>query len=108
MEQTPISPATGKDDQPTLYKPEFEHDACGIGALASIKGERSHQILDDALSVLVNLEHRGGVGSSATPVTRGHSLPGPPPILPQGGTEVRASPARRGRLRRGDGLFAAR
>ena len=54
--------ATGKDDQPTLYKPEFEHDACGIGALASIKGERSHQILDDALSVLVNLEHRGGVG----------------------------------------------
>lgn len=37
MEQTPISPATGKDDQPTLYKPEFEHDACGIGALASIK-----------------------------------------------------------------------
>ena len=58
----PISPATGKDDQPTLYKPEFEHDACGIGALASIKGERSHQILDDALSVLVNLEHRGGVG----------------------------------------------
>ena len=62
MEQTPISPATGKDDQPTLYKPEFEHDACGIGALASIKGERSHQILDDALSVLVNLEHRGGVG----------------------------------------------
>lgn len=69
MEQTPISPATGKDDQPTLYKPEFEHDACGIGALASIKGERSHQILDDALSVLVNLEHRGGVGSSATPVT---------------------------------------
>ena len=62
MEQTPISPATGKDDQPALYKPEFEHDACGIGALASIKGERSHQILDDALSVLVNLEHRGGVG----------------------------------------------
>lgn len=47
---------------PTLYRPEFEHDACGIGALASINGTKSHQILDDALSVLVNLEHRGGVG----------------------------------------------
>ena len=45
-----------------LYRPEFDHDACGIGALANIKGERSHQILDDALSVLVNLEHRGGKG----------------------------------------------
>lgn len=45
-----------------LWRPEFEHDACGIGALANITGERSHQILDDALSVLVNLEHRGGTG----------------------------------------------
>lgn len=47
---------------PTLYRSEFEHDACGIGALAHLKGVRSHQIIDDALSVLVNLEHRGGVG----------------------------------------------
>ena len=46
----------------TLYRPEFEHDACGIGALATIDGTRSHQILDDALSLLVNLEHRGGTG----------------------------------------------
>ena len=46
----------------TLYRPEFEHDACGIGALAALDGVRSHQILDDALSVLVNLEHRGGTG----------------------------------------------
>ena len=46
----------------SLYRPEFEHDACGIGALANINGVKSHQILDDALSVLVNLEHRGGTG----------------------------------------------
>lgn len=45
-----------------LYRSEFEHDACGIGALAHLKGKRSHQMVDDALSVLVNLEHRGGVG----------------------------------------------
>ena len=46
----------------TLYRPQFEHDACGIGALAHLKGERSHRMVDDALSVLVNLEHRGGRG----------------------------------------------
>ena len=45
-----------------LYRPQFEHDACGIGALAHMQGKRSHQMLDDALSVLVNLEHRGGIG----------------------------------------------
>ena len=45
-----------------LYRPQFEHDACGIGALAHLGGEKSHQMIDDALSVLVNLEHRGGVG----------------------------------------------
>ncbi len=45
-----------------LYRSEFEHDACGIGALAHLKGRKSHQMIDDALSVLVNLEHRGGVG----------------------------------------------
>ena len=53
--------APGRDSA-TLYRPEFEHDACGIGAIASITGERSHRVLDDALSLLVNLEHRGGTG----------------------------------------------
>ena len=38
--------------QQGLYRPEFDHDACGIGALADINGERHHQILDDALSIL--------------------------------------------------------
>ena len=45
-----------------LYRPSYEHDACGIGAIAQLKGVRSHQTLDNALSVLVNLEHRGGKG----------------------------------------------
>ncbi|MDO4537585.1 MAG: glutamate synthase large subunit [Coriobacteriales bacterium] len=45
-----------------LYRPAFEHDACGIGALAQLKGVRSHSMVDDALSVLLNLEHRGGKG----------------------------------------------
>ena len=58
-------PARTADGMPAaygLYRPEFEHDACGIGAIANLKGTRSHQVLDDALSVLVNLEHRGGTG----------------------------------------------
>ncbi|WP_238886738.1 glutamate synthase large subunit [Clostridium sp. YIM B02551] len=46
-----------------LYSPSFEHDACGIGAVANIKGEKSHKVLQDALNILVNLEHRGGIGA---------------------------------------------
>jgi glutamate synthase (ferredoxin) len=46
-----------------LYDPRFEHDACGIGFVVSIKGEKSNQILRQALSALRNLSHRGGLGS---------------------------------------------
>ena len=45
-----------------LYDPQFEHDNCGIGFLAHMKGKKSHQIITDALHVLRNLEHRGGQG----------------------------------------------
>src|SRR6195952_2882136 len=45
-----------------LYSPEFERDACGIGFVANIKGNKSHQIVSDALTVLENMEHRGACG----------------------------------------------
>src|SRR5688572_2711035 len=45
-----------------LYHPSFEHDACGIGFVANIKGGKSHQIISDALTVLENMEHRGACG----------------------------------------------
>ncbi|THG90114.1 glutamate synthase [Alkalihalobacillus alcalophilus ATCC 27647 = CGMCC 1.3604] len=45
-----------------LYDPQFEHDNCGIGFLAHMKGKKSHQVVDDALHILRNLEHRGGQG----------------------------------------------
>ena len=45
-----------------LYDPSFEHDACGIGFVASIKGSKSHQHISDALTVLENMEHRGACG----------------------------------------------
>ncbi len=45
-----------------LYDPTFEHDACGIGFVVNIKGEKSHQIVEQALTVLKNLDHRGACG----------------------------------------------
>jgi glutamate synthase (NADPH/NADH) large chain len=45
-----------------LYRPEFEHDACGIGFVANLKGNKNHQIVSDALTILENMEHRGACG----------------------------------------------
>ena len=49
--------------QKGLYSPEQEHDACGVGVVADIKGRRSHQIIEEGLQVLINLGHRGAAGS---------------------------------------------
>ncbi|MGB5709278.1 MAG: glutamate synthase large subunit, partial [Arenicellales bacterium] len=46
-----------------LYDPRFEHDACGVGFIASIKGQKSHGIVADGLKILDNLTHRGAVGA---------------------------------------------
>ena len=46
-----------------LYDPAFEKDACGVGFVASIKGEKTHDIVKKGIQVLVNLTHRGAVGS---------------------------------------------
>lgn len=46
-----------------LYDPWFEHDACGIGFVANIKGNKSNTILQQALTVLINLDHRGAKGA---------------------------------------------
>jgi len=45
-----------------LYDPAYEHDSCGVGFVAHIKGERSHQIVRDAEIVLQNMDHRGACG----------------------------------------------
>jgi glutamate synthase (NADPH/NADH) large chain len=45
-----------------LYTPQFEHDSCGIGFVANIKSNKSHQIVSDALTILENMEHRGACG----------------------------------------------
>ncbi|MEJ2004421.1 MAG: glutamate synthase central domain-containing protein, partial [Cyclobacteriaceae bacterium] len=51
------------DTRKGLYRPDFEHDACGIGCIANIKGNKTHDLIEDALDMLENMEHRGGTGS---------------------------------------------
>jgi glutamate synthase (NADPH/NADH) large chain len=54
---------TSQSRQAGLYDPGFDHDACGIGFVADIKGRPSHQIVQQGLTVLTNLTHRGAVGA---------------------------------------------
>ncbi|MEM7773295.1 MAG: glutamate synthase central domain-containing protein, partial [Cyanobacteria bacterium P01_A01_bin.37] len=46
-----------------LYHPQFEHDACGVGFVVHMKGQQSHDIVEQALTILQNLTHRGAVGA---------------------------------------------
>ena len=48
--------------QQGLYRPEFEHDACGIGFVAHVGGRKSHQIVADGLTMLTRMDHRGACG----------------------------------------------
>jgi glutamate synthase (NADPH) large chain len=71
-DMTPLNPKPGlrKDGLPRnglppaqgLYDPAFEHDACGIGFVASIPGHKSHDIIRKGIQVLLNLAHRGACG----------------------------------------------
>ncbi|MDQ8204228.1 glutamate synthase large subunit [Pelagicoccus sp. SDUM812003] len=50
---------------PLLYRKDFEHDACGVGLIANINGERSHELLAKSIQALKNLAHRGAVDADA-------------------------------------------
>src|SRR5215213_5252767 len=49
----------------SLYRPEHEHDACGVGFIAQVDGKRSNQVLRYALQSLCNLAHRGAIDADA-------------------------------------------
>ena len=51
---------TALPERPPLYRQEFEHDNCGIGAVVNIKGQRDHATVENALKIVENLEHRAG------------------------------------------------
>lgn len=50
---------------PAFYDPQWEHENCGVGFIAHIKGRRSHEIVKDALTMLHRMDHRGGCGCEA-------------------------------------------
>jgi len=58
----PIKKNTGPPAKQGLYDPSLEHDACGVGFVVNIRGEKSHQIVRWGLEILVNLTHRGACG----------------------------------------------
>ena len=55
--------ANGLPKKQGLYDPQFEHDACGIGFIVNVKGIKTHEAVRQALTILMNLNHRGGNGS---------------------------------------------
>src|SRR6478735_6191289 len=59
----PIQEHNSRPPAVGLYDPSLEKDSCGVGFIANIKGQKSHEIVADALSILCNLEHRGAVGA---------------------------------------------
>jgi glutamate synthase (NADPH/NADH) large chain len=54
---------TKRPEKYGMYDPAYEHDACGVGFIANIKGKRSHKLIDDSKSILCKMEHRGAVGA---------------------------------------------
>jgi glutamate synthase (NADPH) large chain len=59
---TPPTREPRRIEKQGLYDPAFEHDACGVGFVANIHGEKSHDVVAKGIAVLVNLEHRGACG----------------------------------------------
>ncbi len=58
----PIQKNRGLPPKQGLYDPAMEHDACGVGFVVNIRGEKSHEIVRSGLEILVNLTHRGACG----------------------------------------------
>jgi glutamate synthase (ferredoxin) len=67
MKTTPLPAIENKGLPPRqgLYDPAFEHDSCGVGFVVNMKGRKSHTIIEQALTILVNLDHRGACGCEA-------------------------------------------
>ncbi len=58
----PKAPLIGPPPKQGLYDPAYEHDACGVGFLVNIKGQKSNWVVRQALQILINLNHRGACG----------------------------------------------
>ena len=108
MSSTQRRPAHMRPGPQGLYDPRFEHDACGVGFVVNIKGQKSHRIVEQALQVLLNLDHRGACGCEANTGDGAGILIQMPHALPRGGLPEGPHPAAAGRrVRRRHGLPAA-
>ena len=56
---------TERPQQQGLYRQEFEHENCGIGFVAHLKGKKSHSIIRQGLDILTNMKHRGAEGADS-------------------------------------------
>jgi glutamate synthase (ferredoxin) len=65
LNQKSDSVLLGPPPKQGLYDPQYEHDACGVGFVVNIKGRKSHSLVEQALQILVNLDHRGACGCEA-------------------------------------------
>ena len=63
MPKARVQPTVKRARKEGLYDPAKEHDACGLGFIANLKGKKSHQIVLDGIKILENLEHRGATGA---------------------------------------------
>jgi len=63
INSTSIYPTQHVPSSEGLYSPENEHDACGVGMIVDIHGNKSHELVDQALRVLENMKHRGAEGA---------------------------------------------
>ena len=90
-----------------LYDPQFEHDSCGVGFVVHMKGTPSHEIVQNGLTILKNLEHRGAVGAEAnTGDGAGVLMQVPDAFLRRVCGEQGVTLPARGRVRRRHGLPA--
>ena len=98
---------TGPPAKQGLYDPQFEHEACGVGFVVNIKGRKSHAIIQQALQVLLNLNHRGACGCEAnTGDGAGILIQTPHEFLKLVAREARVTLPPRRRVRRGHGVPA--
>ena len=65
MSKSKVVPQYRQPSKQGLYDPSFEHDACGTGFVVNIKGEKTHEIIGQGLTILNNLAHRGATGSES-------------------------------------------
>ncbi len=88
-----------------LYNPAYEHDACGVAMVVDMHGRRSRDIVDKAITALLNLEHRGAAGAEQNSGDGAGIMIQVPDTFLRAVVRLRA--ARRGRLRHRHRLPAA-